>query len=981
MRKFTMLIVMLVLGVSTSWAQSQRFKVTVENVGTEKPVFKKGIFNTPVDAAEPGPIGPGGMYEFSFTAGPGHYLSLATMFIQSNDLFYTFEGSGLALYDEAGTAVSGDVTDRVFLYDAGTEVNEEPGVGANQAPRQSGANTGTDESGLLTRIEDGAMDAGGFTYPQVADIIQVSIAHDGTNEFTVTITNTSTEDILTTTAGAATVPLSPGIWVVHTDAISFFTSGEAAPAGIEAIAEDGNPGVYDEALEGITGVTVPLAPGAWAVHAPTVSFFTAGEAAGAGIEAIAEDGNPGVQADALAGVEGVASAGVFNTPVGAEAPAPIGPGGSYSFYVDAMPGYNLSLATMFIQSNDLFYAPDGMGVALFNDADEAISGDITDFIALWDAGTEVDEEPGLGPNQAPRQSGPDTGDDEDGVIVEIVGENDGFTYPDVASIVRVTVTPIDPVQFYVWIENVGAADAVASDDGMGQGVPFAPGVWAVHTSENPLFTAMEADRGDGLEALAEDGDPSGLLDVLGMAEGVLSSGVFNTPMGADAPGPLLPGGAYPFMVEAYPGDYLSFATMFVQSNDLFYAPDGTGIALFDAEGNARRANVTHYVQLWDAGTEVNEEPGLGANQAPRQAGPNTGEDESGTVVAIADGEMGPGGFTYPATASQIRVTIAQSAPVPFRILVENLSNANSVAGKVRAAVPLAPGAWAVHTAADPLFTADAADRGEGLEALAEDGDPGALAASLRTLSGVVSSGIFNTPTGAEAPAPIFPGEGYEFTVYAVPGDYVSLATMFVQSNDLFYAPEGTGIALFDEAGLPVDGDVTGAVFLWDAGTEVNEEPGLGANQAPRQSGPDTGDDEASSVVLIADGAMGPAGFTYPNVADVIRVTINGGTAVSVDPIDEVPNQFQLHGNYPNPFNPTTTIRYEIGQTGNVSLTVYNMLGQRVAELINGAQNSGVYEVTWDGRDISGQTAASGVYLYRLSLDGRQSETRIMTLLK
>ena len=974
MKKFTMLLAVCLMLVTTSWAQSQRFQVTIENVGAELPVLKKGIFNTPVGAAEPGPIFPGDSYEFSFTAGPGTYLSFSSMFIQSNDLYYTFPGVGLRLYDESGVAVSGDVTDQVFLYDAGTEVNEEPGVGTNQAPRQSGPDTGEEENGVVVRIEDGAAGPGGFTYPNVADVIGVSIVHNGDTEFTVTITNASTEGILETSAGAVSVPLSPGIWVVHSDAVNFFEPGAAAPAGIEAIAEDGDPVVYDEALAPITGVQVPLSPGAWAVHSPDILFFTAGEAAGAGIEAIAEDGDPSVQVGALDGVELVSSVGVFNTPVGADMPAPIGPGGSYSFYVDADPGYGLSFATMFIQSNDFFYAPDGAGIPLFDENGDPIEGDITALVDLWDAGTEVDEEPGVGFNQAPRQSGPDTGADEGGNIVVVEGENDGFMYPDVSEVVRISITPIEPVTFYAWIENIGAEDAVA--DGP---VPFAPGVWAVHTEADPLFTEGAPDFGLGLEAIAEDGDPSALAAALDGADGIRFSGVFNTPFGANEPGPLLPGGMYPFSFQAYPGDYLSFATMFVQSNDLFYGPDGNGIPLFDAEGNPRRANVTHYVQLWDGGTEVNEEPGVGLNQAPRQSGPNTGDDEGGNVVLIEDGAPGPGGYTYPGLFSMIRVTIAQQDPVPFRVLIENVSDENTIAGV--GAVPLSPGAWAVHNAGDPFFTEGQADRGDGLEAIAEDGSPATLVGNLATLSGVISSDYFNTPIGASEPGPIFPGDGYEFTVYGVPGDYLNLATMFIQSNDLFYAPNGNGIPLFDSDGNPIDGDVTADVLLWDAGTEVNQEPGTGADQAPRQSGPNTGADEGGPVVLIADGMMGPGGFSYPNAADVIKVTINGGTAVSNDTSDEVPNEFVLHGNYPNPFNPTTTIRYEIATPGAVSLTVYNVLGQQVAELVSGSQRAGVYEVRWDGTDASGRVAASGVYLYRLTLDGQQSESRIMTLLK
>ena len=974
MKNITVLLALCLMLVSATYAQNQRFMVTIENVSPELPVLKKGIFNTPVGATDPGPIGPGQMYEFSFTAGPGAYLSFASMFIQSNDLYYTFPGTGLRLYDESGTPVTGDITDQVFLYDAGTEVNEEPGVGPNQAPRQGGPDTGDAENGVVVRIEDGVADQQGFTYPSVADIISVSVTHDGNTEFTVTLSNVSTEGILQTSTGTETVPLSPGVWVVHSNAISFFEPGAAAPAGIEAIAEDGNPAVYDTALDAITGVQVPLSPGAWAVHSPEISFFSENEAAGAGIEAIAEDGNPGVQVDALTGVDLVKSVGAFNTPVSADGPAPIGPGGSYSFLVDAEPGYGLSFATMYIQSNDFFYAPQGTGIPLFDESNSPVEGDVTDLVYLWDAGTEVDEEPGVGLNQAPRQSGPNTGEDENGVIVLVDGENDGFTYPAAGEIIRVTITPLEAVTFYAWIENVGNGDEVA-----GGAVPLSPGVWAVHNTTDPLFTVGEADRGEGLEGIAEDGDPSALAAALESNGAVLSSGVFNTPFGAEEPGPLLPGGMYPFTFQAFPGDYLSLATMFVQSNDLFYAPDGNGVALFDAEGNPRRTNITQYMLLWDAGTEVNEEPGVGANQAPRQSGPNTGDDENGTVVLIEDGAAGPGGFTYPRAADIIRVTIAQAEPTPFRVLVENVSDENTITGV--GAVPLSPGAWAVHTMNDPLFTVGQNDRGDGLEAIAEDGSPGQLAGELATVSDVIFSDYFNTPIGADEPGPIFPGGGYEFTAYGVPGDYLSFATMFIQSNDLFYAPNGTGIPLFDESGNAIDGDLTAQVFLWDAGTEVNEEPGVGVNQAPRQTGANTGDDENGPVVLIADGMAGPAGFSYPNVADVIRVTINGGTAVSNEVIDEVPERFTLHGNYPNPFNPTTTIRYELANAGDVSLVVYNVLGQKVAELVNQSQTAGAYEISWDGNDLAGQTAASGIYLYRLTLNGQQSQAKVMTLLK
>jgi hypothetical protein len=101
--------------------------------------------------------------------------------------------------------------------------------------------------------------------------------------------------------------------------------------------------------------------------------------------------------------------------------------------------------------------------------------------------------------------------------------------------------------------------------------PFAPGVFVVHEKDRmPLFINGQADFGDGLEALAEDGDPSILDTPLKGVTGVIESGVFNTPTGAGAPGPLPPGGTYTFTFEGEEGEYLNFATMLVHSNDLFY---------------------------------------------------------------------------------------------------------------------------------------------------------------------------------------------------------------------------------------------------------------------------------------------------------------------------------------------------------------------------------------------------------------------------
>ncbi len=120
------------------------------------------------------------------------------------------------------------------------------------------------------------------------------------------------------------------------------------------------------------------------------------------------------------------------------------------------------------------------------------------------------------------------------------------------------------------------------------------------------------------------------------------------------------------------------------------------------------------------------------------------------------------------------------------------------------------------------------------------------------------------PVGAAEPGPLFPGESYTVEVEAAPGHNLTLATMFVQSNDWFFSLGGEGISLFGADGAPLTGDVTDRVTLWDAGTEVDQTPGTGADQAPRQAGPDTGGADVDTSIRQVAG--------YP-AADYILVTI------------------------------------------------------------------------------------------------------------
>jgi hypothetical protein len=99
------------------------------------------------------------------------------------------------------------------------------------------------------------------------------------------------------------------------------------------------------------------------------------------------------------------------------------------------------------------------------------------------------------------------------------------------------------------------------------------------------------------------------------------------------------------------------------------------------------------------------------------------------------------------------------------------------------------------------------------------------------------------------------------------------------------------------------------------------------------------------------------------------VEIHPGEITSIAAIKTVPSGFLLYPNYPNPFNPETTIRYALPRSGRVTLNVYNVTSQKVETLVDTSQPAGDYSVGWAGRDDAGKSVASGVYVCRLSAGG------------
>jgi hypothetical protein len=101
------------------------------------------------------------------------------------------------------------------------------------------------------------------------------------------------------------------------------------------------------------------------------------------------------------------------------------------------------------------------------------------------------------------------------------------------------------------------------------------------------------------------------------------------------------------------------------------------------------------------------------------------------------------------------------------------------------------------------------------------------------------------------------------------------------------------------------------------------------------------------------------------------------TVTGVDDKESMPSAFRLHANYPNPFNPSTIIEYEIPEITGVTLVVFNAIGQEIATLVNESQFPGRYAIQWNGLDNSGRKVTSGIYFYRLRAGTHQSTKRMV----
>jgi hypothetical protein len=132
------------------------------------------------------------------------------------------------------------------------------------------------------------------------------------------------------------------------------------------------------------------------------------------------------------------------------------------------------------------------------------------------------------------------------------------------------------------------------------------------------------------------------------------------------------------------------------------------------------------------------------------------------------------------------------------------------------------------------------------------------------------------------------------------------------------------------------------------------------------------------ILFLSDNAAADVG-----VLRQWRLIIEYGAPTGVGNPQELPNGFSLDQNYPNPFNPTTNIQFGLPVAANVTVKIYNVLGQEVATLVDGLQNAGTFQAIWNGRNSAGAPVSSGMYFYSLvakSADSKATFTNIKKML-
>ena len=380
--------------------------ITFENVVEIKDFVQSGTFDQGGSV-----INPGQSVSITFNAGKGQHLMFATMYGNSNDVFFAPLNPGIPLFMDDSTPITGDVSSYMRLWDNGTRVNQQPGTGVTHP--------GTADNGNVTMIT--TTDAQGHSYLPASELMKLNLTYNKSkSEFTLTITNNTSGTINQT-------PFSPGVWVVSNikdgkpvNEVPFFTVDQKSSSQLTTLAETGNNVPLRDMVRGMTGIITNLSSAVVVIYTGDVNpiYELNKKDAGIGLQELAQKGNTAQLVESLKRMQNVRH--VYTTKDGMK------PGDKQEVVFDALRGDKIAFATMFAYSNDWFYANQ-------NAIDALSKGDITNNVILLDNGTALNQYPGAGNLQAVFGG---TSEPEDKVIV---GVDNTYPVPAVKDVIKVSI--------------------------------------------------------------------------------------------------------------------------------------------------------------------------------------------------------------------------------------------------------------------------------------------------------------------------------------------------------------------------------------------------------------------------------------------------------------------------------------------------------------------------------------------------------------
>jgi hypothetical protein len=259
-------------------------------------------------------------------------------------------------------------------------------------------------------------------------------------------------------------------------------------------------------------------------------------------------------------------------------------------------------------------------------------------------------------------------------------------------------------------------------------------------------------------------------------------------------------------------------------------------------------------------------------------------------------------------------------------------------------------------------------------------NPGSAAQNLNSIILVFVNGATGTPyqTVPLGPAGFLPAAGYlvvaSESVPVAPGANV-IRFASVQDNIQNGSPDG--VALIDTDGatlvdaLSYEGSMTSVQLPWVGQVSLVEGAALSLTVADQNS-------ETGSLVRFPNGQDTDDASADWKFTDTITPGATNDAGVPTGVPGAIPSELCLHPNYPNPFNPRTTIVFDLAETGAIELAIYDLGGRMVRVIDSGSRSAGRYQATWDGQDNDGRAVPTGTYFCRLNT-AQGSQTRKLTL--